>query len=114
MSAHSPRTGPAQLDAPAEPDGAVELEVHEVRPREPAGLPVVVRCISGRLRVGSPLHEIRETAEPVDLVVTRIRRYDRDLPYLDPAATALLTLAGPPDARVRSGTHLRGRSAPSA
>ena len=96
--------------ARAQLDGVVELEVHEVRPREPDGLPVVVRCVSGRLQVGSAL--LGDTGEPGDLVVTRIRRYDRDLRHLDPAGTALLTLSGPPGARVRSGTHLRGRTAP--
>ena len=95
--------------ARAQLDGTIDLEVHEVRPREPAGLPVVVRCVSGRLKVGSALE--RDTGG--DLVVTRIQRYDRDLRHLDPAGAALVTLAGPPGARVRSGTHLRGRTAPA-
>lgn len=92
-------------------NGEAEVQIAEIRPATAEGLPVVVRCVGGRVRPGSSLHRVRETGQPVAITVTRILRYDRDVDELTPAHTATLILAITGPAAIRAGHHLHGRTA---
>lgn len=89
-------------------DGRAEVQIHRVEPATPEGLPVVVRCVGGRVRVGTRLTSVRETFETVTITVARIICYGRDVPEITPLHTATLILAGVGHARVHADLHLDG------
>jgi hypothetical protein len=92
-------------------DGVAEVEIFQVQPRTEDGLPVVVRCVGGAVRVGSRLDRIRETGEPVTITVARIVVFDRDVEQITPLHSATLILSGAGPARIHAGQHLDGRTA---
>lgn len=87
-------------------DGLAQIQIHEVRPQSPDGLPVVVRCIGGQVRVGRRLDRSSDPAEQVDFTVIQILRAGREVTELTPSHTALLTLSG--TGRLRAGQVLTG------
>jgi hypothetical protein len=96
--------------ARCELDGRAEVQIHEVRPRTRDGLAVVVRCVGGRVQVGSRLDRVRETGDPVSLTVAQILRPFGETTVLTPPCTATLILSGSGSPRVRAGQHLDGRT----
>jgi hypothetical protein len=91
-------------------NGEAEVWVEEVYPRTTDGLPVVVRCVGGRIRTGSRFSRVRETGEQVGFTVVRILRFDREVKELTPAHTAVLVLSGTESGWVRAGHHLDGHT----
>jgi hypothetical protein len=91
-------------------NGEAEVRIEQVYPAVEDGLPVVVRCVGGRVRPGSRFLRVRETGEPVTITVARILRHDRDVDELTPLHTGVLILSKTGAARVRAGHHLEGRT----
>ncbi|MGW4942378.1 hypothetical protein ACWEOZ_12425 [Actinoplanes sp. NPDC004185] len=91
-------------------NGEAEVRIEEVCPAVEDGLPVVVRCVGGRVRAGSRFLRVRETGEPVTITVARIARYDRDVDELTPLHTGVLILSVTGAPRIRAGHHLDGRT----
>jgi hypothetical protein len=85
-------------------DGLAQIRIHEVRPQTPDGVPVVARCIGGRVRVGSRLDRSSDPDERVDFTVTRIE----GAAELRPLRGALLTLSG--SGRLRADLILDGHT----
>jgi hypothetical protein len=75
-------------------DGVVQIQIHEVRPQAPHGLPVVVRCLGGRVRPGSRFDQSRNPADQIEFTVTRIERPGGEVTELTPPHSALLILTG--------------------
>ncbi|MFI8072800.1 hypothetical protein ACIF85_29000 [Streptomyces sp. NPDC086033] len=73
---------------------AAELQIHEVRSATATEVTVVVRCLSGPVRLGARFSLVRDTRAPIDLAVTSIVRYHRPDPTVDPGHSALVTLRG--------------------
>jgi len=92
-------------------DGRAEVWIDRVRPSASDGIAVVVRCVGGRVRVGSRLDRVRETGEQVSLTVVRILRWeDVEVDELRPAETAMLILSDTGSARLLADRHLDGRT----
>jgi len=91
-------------------NGEAEVWIEQVCPAVADGLPVVVRCVGGRVRPGSRLLRVRETGEPVTITVARIQRYDRDVDELTPPHTGVLILSATGTPWIRAGHHLDGRT----
>jgi hypothetical protein len=96
--------------ARCELDGRAEVQIYKVQPRTQSGLAVVVRCVGGRVRMGSRFDQVRETGDPVSLTVARILVPFGETTVLTPPGTATLILSGPGCPRVRAGQHLDGRT----
>jgi hypothetical protein len=96
--------------ARCELNGEAQVWIEQVCPAVEDGLPVVVRCVGGRIRPGSRFLRVRETGEPVTITVTRIQRYDRDVAELTPLHTGVLILSTTGAPRIRAGLHLDGRT----
>src|SRR3954452_3615981 len=87
----------------------VELEVDQVTIVNPAEATVVVRCLRGPVRCGARFDHIRDSAEAIDLEVTRILAYGRrSIDELGPAHTALVTLRGTGGQLLMSATPTSG------
>ena len=91
-------------------NGEAEVWIEQVCPAVADGLPVVVRCVGGRVRPGSRFLRVRETGEPVTITVARIQRYDRDVDELTTLHTGVLILSTTGAPRIRAGHHLDGRT----
>jgi hypothetical protein len=72
----------------------VELQIDQVDIMDPTEATATVRCLRGPVRCGARFGQIRDSAEVVDLKLTRIHAYGRPVEELDLAHTTLVTLRG--------------------
>ncbi|MFC8593218.1 hypothetical protein [Streptomyces atroolivaceus] len=87
----------------------VELQIDRVTIVNPAEATATVRCMLGPVRCGARFDRIRNSAEAIDLELTRILAYPgRSAEDLDPVHTALVTLRGTGAQHLTSATPRYG------
>jgi hypothetical protein len=86
----------------------VELQIDEVRNSQWAEATVTVRNLRGPVFRGARFHRVSDSADPIDLELTRIVWYQRTVDELPGGHTALVTLRGRGARVLRSGTRADG------
>jgi hypothetical protein len=86
----------------------VELQINEVRNSQWHEATVTVRNLRGPVFRGARFHRVDDTADLIDLELTRIVWYDRDVAEIPGGHTALVTLRGQGARVLRSGTRSDG------
>ncbi|MEV6899856.1 hypothetical protein [Amycolatopsis sp. NPDC051372] len=89
-------------------DGTVELEIHEVIETGPGQASVAVRCLRGPVFLDAGFTQLSGSARAIDLKLTRMVEYGREMPQLDPVHTALVTLRGEGVQHLRSSARDTG------
>lgn len=74
--------------------GTPTLQIADVVSQAADVVVVAVRCLSGPARLHTRFEFVWETSRRVDLLLTRIEWYGRDVDTLDQAHTARVTFSG--------------------
>jgi hypothetical protein len=86
----------------------VELQINEVRNSQWTEATVTVRNLGGPVFRGARFHRVNDSAELIDLELTRIVWYQRTVDEIPGGHTALITLSGSGARVLRSGTQADG------
>ncbi|MEV0414049.1 hypothetical protein AB0I68_25355 [Streptomyces sp. NPDC050448] len=85
-----------------------EMYIDHVEAADEAEATVVVRCMVGPVLLGARFHQVRCADVEIDLELTRILFYRRDVDRLDPVCTAMVTLRGAGALRLRGRSTIQG------
>ncbi|WP_328917268.1 MULTISPECIES: hypothetical protein [unclassified Streptomyces] len=102
------------MTKPPNPGGyaaEVELEIDQFTVVNPHEATAAVRCVLGPVRRGARFDRVRESAEAIDLELTRIVVYGRSVDELDPVHTAFVALRGTGVQLLTRATPRSGRQA---
>ena len=86
----------------------MELQIDQVRNSQWTEATVTVRNLRGTVFRGARFHRVNDSADPIDLELTRIEWYQREVEQLPGGHTALVTLSGSGARVLRSGTVADG------